>query len=106
MTDLPVYDIPLEFIDVEFQRSDDSPTLKDLIKRQREIRTNAYDYINGYKAMIFLEEAAEMHHLGKFKHTGIEMKYDEGNDSFYFENDVNSYQILFCIRNCNNIYRA
>lgn len=97
MTDLPLYDIPLEFIDVEFQKSDDSPTLKDLIKRQSEIRTNAYDYINGYKAMIFLEEAAEMKHLSKFKHIGIEIKYDEANESFYFKNEVSSYQIfVFC----------
>lgn len=95
MTDLPQYDIPLEFLDVEFKKSDDSPTLKDLMKRQSEIRTNAYDYINGYKAMLFLEEAAEMKQLSQFKHSGIEIKYDDTNDSFYFQNEVGSHQLFY-----------
>lgn len=87
MRDLPIYEIPMEFIHAEFN-NERSPSLDDYIKRQSDIRLNAYDYINGYKAMLFLEEAAEMKQLSKFKHSDIKIEYDKIDDSFYFRNGV------------------
>lgn len=77
----------MEFIHAEF-KSERSPSLEDYKNRQSDIRANAYDYINGYKAMLFLEEAAEMMQLSKFKHSDIKIEYDEESDSFYFRNVV------------------
>lgn len=92
MKSLPTYDIPMEFIEAEFQKNDDSPTLKDYRNRQSEIRNNAYDYINGYKAMVFMEEAADMQYLSKFKHVDIQLSFDKETECFFFAYEVNLTQ--------------
>lgn len=88
MKDLPTYAIPMEFIEVEFYQKNDSPTLDDYKTRPSDIRSNTYDYINGYKAMVFMEEAAEMKYVSKFKHVDIRLHYDDGKGCYFFPFEV------------------
>lgn len=88
MLPLSDYDIPIELFEIEHNKRERSTIVEKIKSRLPLIRLNAYDYIDAYKTMVHLEEAAHSKYFAQFTCDKIKLftnKTDESDSSaFYF----------------------
>lgn len=87
MLPLANYEIPIELFEIEHNKKDQSAIIQKIKNQLPLIRQSAYDYIDAYKTMVHLEEAAHSKYFTQFTCDKIRLitnKTDENKSAFYF----------------------